>query len=100
MPAPAKRSRTHNLRTLFGLSQVLCDTQTHAILDPIHPSELLGAIHAIRNWLQRSNSLNSYPNAWHVFYMNLLLTPEVIVKPRLVQLGCRVIEIRYTYSLW
>ncbi|ASJ74601.1 transposase [Granulosicoccus antarcticus] len=50
----------HNLRTLFGLSQVPCDSQMRAILDPVNPSELRGAFRAIHSGLQRSNSLKDF----------------------------------------
>ena len=50
----------HNLRTLFGLDRVPCDTQMRTILDPVSPSELRGAFRAIHSGLQRSNSLKQF----------------------------------------
>jgi len=50
----------HNLKTLFGLSAVPCDTQMRAILDPVRPSELRPAFRAIHSGLQRSNSLRDF----------------------------------------
>jgi len=49
-----------NLRTLFGLDRVPCDTQMRTILDQVFPSELRGAFRAIHSGLQRSNSLKQF----------------------------------------
>lgn len=50
----------HNLRTLYGVNEVPCDTQMRSILDPLEPSTLRPAFRALHSALQRGNALQDY----------------------------------------
>lgn len=49
-----------NLKSLFALTSVACDTQMRKILDPIKPELLRPAFRAIHSGLQRSNAMRDY----------------------------------------
>ena len=50
----------HNLRTLYGVERVPCDTQMREILDGVDPSLLRPAFKAVFSLLQRGKGLESY----------------------------------------
>lgn len=50
----------HNLRTLYGVEQVPCDTQMREILDGVDPGCLRPAFKAVFSPLQRGKGLESY----------------------------------------
>jgi len=50
----------HNLRTLYGVDRVPCDTQMREILDGVTPSSLRPAFKAVFSHAQRGKALESY----------------------------------------
>lgn len=50
----------HNLKHLYGVNNVPCDTQMRALLDPIAPSDLHRAFNRIFTELQRGKVLEGY----------------------------------------
>ena len=53
-------AEAHNLRTLYGVEQVPCDTQMREILDGVDPDFLRPAFKAVFSHLQRGKGLESY----------------------------------------
>ena len=53
-------AEAHNLRTLYGIEQVPCDTQMREILDGVDPRFLRPAFKAVFSHLQRGKGLESY----------------------------------------
>jgi hypothetical protein len=50
----------HNLKTLYGVEKVPCDTQMREILDTVNPLELRPAFVSIFNEIQRGGALEPY----------------------------------------
>lgn len=50
----------HNLRTLYGVEHVPCDTQLRTILDPISPEALHPAFQTIHQQIQRQRGLEEF----------------------------------------
>ena len=57
-----KQERTirHNLRTLFGVDAVPCDTQMRSILDPVVPSDLEPAFIAVHQVAEKAGVFKQY----------------------------------------
>ena len=53
-------AEAHNLRTLYGVEQVPCDTHMREIIDEVGPSSLRPAFKAVFSSLQRGKGLESY----------------------------------------
>ncbi len=49
-----------NLKNLYGIEQVPCDTQMREVLDPVNPEDLRPAFTSIHRQLQRQKALESY----------------------------------------
>src|SRR5271170_4879242 len=63
-----QRRHDSNLRNIFGISQVPCDTQLRSILDGVTPSALRPAFRAVFRQLQRGKALEPL-----VFYQGCYL---------------------------
>jgi hypothetical protein len=50
----------HNLKSLFGLNKVPCDTQMRQILDPVKPEALRPCFEALHHELQRGKVLEDF----------------------------------------
>jgi hypothetical protein len=55
-----RRSDEANLRSLFGLQHVPCDTQMRTILDDVDPQDLRPAFTSVFRQLQRGNALEPF----------------------------------------
>jgi hypothetical protein len=55
-----RRALDHNLRSVFGLLAVPCDTQMRTILDRIHPDQLRPAFTDLFRQVQRGKILEEY----------------------------------------
>lgn len=58
--ASRKKRICHNLKTLYGVEQVPCDTQLREILDPVLPNSLRPAFREIHSRVQRGKGLEKY----------------------------------------
>lgn len=54
------RSDEFNLKRIFGLQQIPCDTQMRTLLDEVDPQELRPAFTAVFRQLQRGNALEPF----------------------------------------
>jgi hypothetical protein len=54
-----RRAQEHNLKTVYKLKAIPCDTQMRTILDPLPPDELRPAHNTILNALQRGKALEN-----------------------------------------
>jgi hypothetical protein len=52
-----RKNESHNLRTIYGIKEIPCDTQMRAIVDPVPPDELRPAHNAAFSALQRGKAL-------------------------------------------
>ena len=50
----------HNLKTLFGVDSVPCDSQMREIIDPVNPAALRPAFRALHSTVQRGNVLKKF----------------------------------------
>ena len=50
----------HNLKSLYGVERVPCDTQLRTILDPVEPEHLRAAFRSVHRDLQRGKALEAY----------------------------------------
>jgi len=55
-----RRSDEFNLKAIFGLKQVPCDTQMRTLLDDVEPQELRPAFTGVFRQLQRGNALEPF----------------------------------------
>ena len=62
----------HNLHHLYGIDSAPCDTQLRAILDPVMPSALYPAYHALFECVNRAGVLNAF-----VFWMGRFCSPSM-----------------------
>ena len=59
--AGAQRSaRAVYLQRLYGIERAPCDTELRAILDPVEPAQLRGALRTVHRHLQRQGALEAY----------------------------------------
>ncbi len=52
-----RKNESHNLRMIFGMKDIPCDTQMRAIIDPVPPDELRPAHNTVFSELQRGKAL-------------------------------------------
>jgi hypothetical protein len=62
------RRNDENMRNLFGIAHVPCDTHMREILDPLDPQQLRPSFHDVFRQLQRGKALESF-----VFYQGCYL---------------------------
>jgi hypothetical protein len=55
-----RRALDHNLRSVFGLKSIPCDTQMRTILDQVHPDHLRPVFRDLFRQLQRGKVLEEY----------------------------------------
>jgi hypothetical protein len=52
-----RNNEAHNLKTIYGIQEIPCDTQMRTIIDPVEPDELRPAHNAVLSSLQRGKAL-------------------------------------------
>lgn len=52
-----RKSEAHNLKTIYGIKEIPCDSQMRTIIDPAQPEELRPAHNAVISALQRGKAL-------------------------------------------
>jgi hypothetical protein len=52
-----RKNEEHNLRSIYGIKTIPCDTQMRTIIDPVPPDELRPAHNAVLSALQRGKAL-------------------------------------------
>jgi len=52
-----RKTEAHNLRLIYGMNQIPCDTQMRSIVDPVDPDQLRSAHNAVYGALQRGKAL-------------------------------------------
>jgi len=54
-----RKNEAHNLKTIYGIKAIPCDTQMRTIVDPVEPDELRPAHNAVFRALQRGKALEN-----------------------------------------